>query len=118
MNKKEWKKQIEENMQENGTYRESFFSAIDTLADILEQRDKAYEKFVEDGSQATIIRISDRGAENIAKNPQLTVWMDLNTQALAYWRDLGLTPSGLKKLDDTALKKKKVDVLAEALKGL
>jgi hypothetical protein len=26
--------------------------------------------------------------------------MDLNAQALAYWRDLGLTPAGFKRLSD------------------
>jgi hypothetical protein len=44
--------------------------------------------------------------------------MDLNAQALTYWRDLGLTPSGLKKLDDQALKAKKRSSLAEALREI
>jgi hypothetical protein len=56
---------------------------------------------------------------NIKKNPRLIVWQDLNTQALAYWRDMGLTPAGLKKLNDAALKAaKKGTPLEEALKGL
>jgi hypothetical protein len=47
------------------------------------------------------------------------VWQDLNTQALAYWRDMGLTPAGLKKLNDAALKAaKKGTPLEEALKGI
>ena len=40
------------------------------------------------------------------KNPALVLWDDLNKSALAYWRDLGLTPAGLKKLNDDALKEK------------
>jgi hypothetical protein len=44
------------------------------------------------------------------------VWQDLNTQALAYWRDLGLTPAGLKKLNEAALKPAvKKTALEEAL---
>ena len=29
--------------------------------------------------------------------------MDCNAQALAYWRDLGLTPAGLKRLGEKGL---------------
>ena len=38
------------------------------------------------------------GATNLTKNPLLILWDDLNKSALAYWRDLGLTPSSYKKL--------------------
>ena len=41
--------------------------------------------------------------------------MDLDTQALAYWRDLGLTPAGLKKINEAAMKEKKRSALVEAL---
>ena len=37
------------------------------------------------------------------KNPLLTLWMELNRDALAYWRELGLTPSGLKRLNESAM---------------
>ena len=79
---------------------------------------QAYQQYIDDGAQPCITRTSDRGAENLAKNPRLVVWMDLNAQALTYWRDLGLTPSGLKKLDDQALKAKKRSSLAEALRDI
>ena len=38
------------------------------------------------------------------KNPALLVVMDCNTQALAYWRDLGLTPAGYKRLNADVVK--------------
>ena len=41
--------------------------------------------------------------------------MDLNAQALAYWRDLGLTPAGLKKLNADALNAKATAAGFEAL---
>jgi hypothetical protein len=54
----------------------------------------------------------------MTKNPLLVLWDDLNKSALAYWRDLGLTPSGLKKISADAMKPKKTSALAEALRDL
>ena len=34
----------------------------------------------------------------MVKNPLLAVWDDLNKTALAYWRELGLTPAAYKKI--------------------
>jgi hypothetical protein len=114
-----WKSKIKKQMIAVGTYNEAFDPAIDTLADILEQRDAALQEFLDSGGEACFEHVSDRGAVNIKKNPRLIVWQDLNTQALAYWRDLGLTPAGLKKLNDAVLKAaKKGTPLEEALKGL
>ena len=58
---------------------------------------------------------NSHGATNSAKNPALMLWDELNKSALAYWRDLGLTPAGLKKIDDTALQTKKKSTIAEVL---
>ncbi len=113
-----WKTKIKKQMVAVGTYKPAFDSAIDTLADILERRDAAYEEFLDEGGAACFEHVSDRGAVNLKKNPRLTVWQDLNAQALTYWRDLGLTPAGLKKLNEEALKaEQKGTALEEALKG-
>ena len=58
------------------------------------------------------------GATNMIKNPALVAIMDCNSQALAYWRDLGLTPAGLRRLGDKGLLNKDdggglADALAE-----
>lgn len=103
MDKTEWKKSIQSMTEGVGTYKPEFDSVIDTLADILEQRDRAYQDFIDSGAEIVITKISDRGAENVGKNPRLTIWSDLNTQALSYWRDLGLTPAGLKRINETAI---------------
>lgn len=113
-----WKSRIIQQMREVGTFRESFMPAVDALADILERRDSAYKDFIESGGEAVILRTSDRGSKSWAKNPRMAVWMELNTQALAYWKECGLTPSGLKKIDDGSMKPKKVNALAEALREL
>ena len=113
-----WKKRIKEQCVSVGTYNAAFDPVINALADILEQRDHAYAEFLESGGEACIMKISDRGATNVGKNPRLQMWGELNTQALAYWRDLGLTPAGLKRIDEQLMKPKKPSPLAEALKSL
>lgn len=119
MDAKGWRKHIKSMAEGVGTYRKEFDPVIETLADILEQRDRTYEDFIDSGAEPTIIKISDRGAENIAKNPRLMLWSDLNAQALAFWRDLGLTPAGLKKISDLTIKAEvKESALEKALKGL
>lgn len=119
MTRDEWYKSIRLMSEGVGTYRKEFESVMWTLADILEQRDRAYQDFIDAGAEVVITKISDRGAENIGKNPRLQTWSDLNTQALSFWRDLGLTPAGLKKLNEAAMKtEQKESALEKALKSL
>ena len=101
-----------------GTFKDSFLPAVNALSEILERRDAAYKEFVESGGETVVERVSDRGAVNMGMNPRLKVWMELSNQALAYWKDLGLTPAGLKKIDEQSMKPKKVSALAEALREL
>lgn len=98
MNKYDWKDKIENSCKEAGTYKPYFDSIIDTLAQILEIRDITHDRWVEEGSEPTVIHVNKAGEANSTKNPLLTLENDLNAQALAYWRDLGLSPGGLKKL--------------------
>lgn len=119
MTKEEWKKQITKQTKGIGTYQKEFVPIIDTLSDILSQRDAAYEEFINNGGESVTEFVSDRGATNLKKNPRLAVWMDLNTQALAFWRDLGLTAAGLKRLNESALKQEeKGSALEKALREL
>lgn len=104
MTKAEWKERIKKACQDAGSYREFFDAVIDTLAGIMETRDNAQEKFEASGGQTIVKHTNKGGATNIVKNPALVVVMDCNTQALAYWRDLGLTPAGLKRLNESAMK--------------
>jgi hypothetical protein len=119
MRKADWKKKIIAQTQGVGTYRKEFLPAIDTLAGILEQRDKTHAEFTKSGGKSVIEYTNKNGSTNQIKNPLLQTWNDLNTSALAYWRDLGLTPQGLRKIDEDLLKpQKKKSALAEALKDL
>lgn len=106
MNKAGWKKKIKSACEGAGTYRPYFDAVIDTLAGTLEQRDEAMAYYREHDGEPVVIHTNKGGGKNMAKNPALVLWNDLNTTALQYWRDLGLTPSGLKKLNEDALKDK------------
>ena len=113
-----WKKKIINACQEAGTYRDFFLPVIETLAAVLEKRDAAQELFDRDGGEMIVEHTNKGGATNREQNPLLRLINDLNRDALAYWRDLGLTPAGLKRIDEQGLKQKKQkktleDVLAD-----
>lgn len=73
----------------------------------MEIRDKTLEQFYTIGKGNAVVNHTNKGgATNLAKNPFLVMVNDLDTKALAYWRDLGLTPAGLKKLNADVVKDK------------
>lgn len=119
MERNKWKRKIKKATIEAGTYRPFFDSVIDTLAGILERRDIAEVQFEESGGEVMIDHENKGGGVYKEKNPALTIINELNRDALAYWRDLGLTPAGLKKINETELKKKKKEsALESALRSL
>ncbi|MCM1273203.1 MAG: P27 family phage terminase small subunit [Clostridium sp.] len=118
MQKAAWKKRIKAATEAVGTYKEAFAPVIETLAIILAERDKTYAKYVEKGAESVVEYTNKNGSTNLVKNPLLVTLNDLNAQALSYWRDLGLTPAGLKKIDEAAVKSKKTSALGEVLKSL
>lgn len=113
-----WKRKIIEQCNAVGTYKDAFLPTVDALSRLLERRDATYEQFVSEGSVAIIEKISDRGAVNKTVNPLLRLWQELNRDALAYWRDLGLTPAGLKRINEGAMAKPKVSALTQALRDI
>ena len=100
MKKKTWLKRIKDSARAAGTYKPCFDSVIDTLAGIMEMRDDAMQRFKESGGETIVKHTNKSGATNTVKNPALVVVDDLNKTALAYWRDLGLTPAGLKRITE------------------
>ena len=118
MRKEEWKEQIKQATIDAGTYQPFFENVIDTLAGIMEMRDDAQAKYEAMGGETIVKHTNKGGNTNIVKNPALVVVGEMNTQALAYWRDLGLTPAGLKRINEAAMSKPKRSALAEALKDI
>lgn len=112
MEARRWKTKIKKAAEEAGTYRPFFDPVIKTLSEILEDRDRAREEWMAAGGSSVI---SNDG--KTTKSPHMQAYNDLNATALAYWRDLGLTPKGLKAIDEQAMKPKPRSALADLLKG-
>ena len=115
MKKKTWKSRIKSACTAAGTYRPFFDPVIDTLAGILEKRDAAEESYQRSGGNAMIRHTNKAGAVNVELNPALRLVNDLNRDALTYWRDLGLTPAGLRKIDEAEMRPQKRNGLADIL---
>lgn len=118
MTEKEWKKVIIKQCEEAKTYKPFFDSVIETLARILETRDKIHEQWIREGSQATIITVTDRSEkENVHKNPLISLESEYNALALKYWTELGLTSKSLKSIQNS-LSTDTGESLADVLKNL
>lgn len=118
MKKGAWRNKIKKQTIAVGTYKESFDPVIETLATILAERDETYREYLEKGAHPVVEHTNKNGSTNMVKNPLLATWTELNTTALSFWRDLGLTPAGLKKIDESAVKSRKTSALGEALKKI
>ena len=102
MKKRAWKSKIKSACKEAGTYKPYFEYVINTLAEVLEKRDEAMDMYNMDADEKIIIKVTNKNGTAKVKNPLIAIWEDLNKLALNYWRDLGLTPAGLKKLNEEA----------------
>lgn len=112
-----WERKITKACKEAGTYEPFFKLVIKQLSQVMEMRDKAKEQFEKSGGNPVVMHTNKAGHKNIVKNPALVVINECNQQALAYWRDLGLTPAGFKRLDGTAVEKKEAS-FEDVLKGI
>ena len=113
-----WEQVIKEACQEAGTYQPFFDLIIKELAGIMDTKDAALEIYEKSGGSPVVKYTNKGGFTNLRKNPALAVIQECNQHALAYWRDLGLTPSGFKKLDGAVKKHEETDAFSELLGGL
>lgn len=118
MNKGKWKSTIKKACQDAGTYKPFFDQVIDTLASILERRDSTEELFIKSGGNTIITHTNKSGATNIEQHPAVRLINDLNRDALSYWRDLGLTPAGYRKLNADVIDKKESGSLEKILETI
>lgn len=115
MNALQWKTKIKKACSDIGTYEPSFDLVINALSDILEKRDATLDSY--DGNPI-VEHTNSHGETNKAKNPALMLWLDCDKLALAYWRELGLTPSAYKKMTGGKPAEEKGSALVEALKSI
>lgn len=113
MSKLAWKRKIVSAMEANDMYKDSFLPIIETLAEILERRQKVLKQFEGEGAHYVVEKTSDRGAVNKSKNPLLGVIQECERDALSYWTALGMTPQSMKK----AMAKEKEEEEKEQSKG-
>jgi len=118
MTKNKWKSLILAQMTALHVQNDAYISVVETLAGILEQRDKTFREFKGSGGQSVIEYTNKGGSTNMTKNPLLVLWDDLNKSALAYWRELGMTPSSFKKMTGGTLVEEKESGLVAALKSI
>lgn len=98
---------IKKSMKKLGIYNSEFDKSIEILNDILNDLDFARRDFKADGRQYTVEFTNKNGNTNITKNPQFQIIADLSDRALKYLNELGLTPAGLKKIQDKKAAKNK-----------
>lgn len=113
--RKTWRKRIRDACTEAGTYEPYFDYVIDALALTLETRDEAQKQFVEMECKPVVEHTNKAGNTNLVKNPALVVINECNAQALAYWKELGLTSKAYQQLSRGGLQKRETsfeDVLA------
>lgn len=112
MTEKTYKRKITEACRGVGTYKSEFDFVIADLARILEQRDKVWEQFTVKEKSRLVTSQKDKNGKTVkTKNPTLAIWFELNSQALERWKELGLTPAALKKLNSAAMENKKESAL-------
>ncbi len=118
MTKNKWKSLILAQMAALHVQNDAYISVVEALAGILEQRDKTFREFKDSGGRSVIEYTNKGGSTNMTKNPLLVLWDDLNKSALAYWRELGMTPSSFKKMTGGTLVEEKESGLVAALKSI
>ena len=105
-NSKEIEKTVENDITKNiigcmkaiGTYDNAFMLSIGILDGLLSDYYRAREEWIDDGGQLVMEYTNKNGQTNTVKNPLYQSMEKLRMDILTYLRELGITPSGLKKL--------------------
>lgn len=119
MTANDYKKIIIEDMKSVGTYKPQFDKVISNLAVVYADMDNAREQFDKSGGSMVVKHTNKNGSTNLVKNPFYLVIEGLQGNILQYSRELGLTPMGLKKINEKEMSgKKKVSKLDSVLESL
>lgn len=92
-----------------GIYREEFEWEIQMLAELFIRREQTKEQFRKSGG-AVIIKQTNKGGNSYAvKNPLLTEIDFVEKRIIELAKELGLTPTAIKKINEAAIGKKPQD---------
>lgn len=111
----EYKKDIIKKMKDVGTYNVSFIYTINVLAKVLRDYETTTEQFTKTGGSIVIKHTNKNGSTNIVKNPLYLALEKLRDDTIAYSRELGLTPAGLKRINQEGNKPVKKSKLEQIL---
>ena len=115
---KRYKNQIIYKMKQVGTYNASFMYTINTLAKVLADYEETINLYERTGRQKIVKHTNKSGATNIIKNPLYQAIEKQRDDIIAYSRELGLTPAGLKRIKDKDNTSKKESRLERVLHEL
>lgn len=113
-----YKRQIIYRMKKVGTYNHSFMYTINVLAKVLADYTQTLAQFQRTGGQTVIRHTNKSGATNIVKNPLYLSIEKQQDDIVRYSRELGLTPSGLKKIKQEGNAQKQPSKLEKMLSKL
>ena len=115
---KQYKNDIVKKMKAVNTFNKSFQHAIDVFARTLCDYETTVVKFEQLGSLIVIKYTNKNGSTNLVKSPLYLAIEKLRDDILSYSKELGLTPSGLNRLNDELKKKDNRSKLAQVLSEL
>lgn len=99
---RQYRNDIIRRMKGVGTYREEFMPTIERLASLYVQRDQLDARIAEVDPSPVILHTNKGGSTNMTKNPILATRDTLFDKLLSHERELGLTPTALRKMNASA----------------
>ncbi len=99
MDEQRYRRDIVRKMKVLGVYNKSFDHAIKVLAKILRDYDATTDKFNATGGNIVVSHTNKNGSTNLVKNPFYLAIEKQRDDIIAYSRELGLTPAGLKRIN-------------------
>lgn len=121
MTKKKYVEKITQNMQNVKTYKPDFAILINTLAETLEDYDRAKKQFKKDGYKFMVEHTNKAGVTNLIKNPSYLIIENSRKQITVMCRELGISPAGLNRINDKefepAPKMSRLEAAMEKLAG-
>ena len=109
---------IRDACRELGVYQEAFESTIELMAEYYVRAQQAKEEWREEGSPLLLEQTNKGGNTYFIRHPLLQEIDNCSKMIMTMKRELGLTPSAIKKINEAALGKKQLpadDPLAAAL---